>query len=72
MAEDADEPLPGLTLFITQRTADIGEDEEFEGVDERGPVSIKIPSKFWKVVIANSDSGIQAFAFVLEQDLSGV
>ena len=44
----------------------------FEGVDARGPVSVQIPSTFWKIVVANSDPGIQAFAFVLEQDLSGV
>lgn len=48
------------------------DDDVFEGVDDRGPVNVQIPSRFWKVVVANSDSGIQAFGFVLEQDLSGV
>lgn len=48
------------------------DDEVFEGVDARGSVSVQIPSRFWKVVIANADAGQQAFAFVLEQDLSGV
>lgn len=48
------------------------DDELFEGVDSRGPMSVRIPGKFWKIVVANSDAGIQAFAFVLEQDLSGV
>jgi len=48
------------------------DDEVFDGVDDRGPVSVQIPSKFWKIVVTNADAGIQAFAFVLEQDLSGV
>ena len=48
------------------------DDEAFEGVDARGSVSVQIPSRFWKIVIANADAGLQAFAFVLEQDLSGV
>lgn len=48
------------------------EDEEFEGVDQRGKVRIKVPSKFWKLVLAMKGNKLQAFAFILEQDLSGV
>ena len=48
------------------------DDRVFEGVDGRGPVSVQIPSKYWKVIVATSDDGLQAFAFVLEQDLSDV
>jgi endonuclease G len=48
------------------------DDEVFEGVDDRGPVKVQIPSKYWKVVVARSENGIQAFAFVLEQDLNNV
>jgi endonuclease G len=47
-------------------------DLSFEGVDERGDVSIQIPSRFWKIVVAEGDEGPQAFGFVLEQDLSDV
>ena len=48
------------------------DDEVFEGVDDRGPVEVQIPSKYWKVVVADSPAGIQSFAFVLEQDLTNV
>jgi endonuclease G, mitochondrial len=37
------------------------EDEEFEGLDERGPVKVKIPSRYWKVVVARDGQGVQAF-----------
>jgi endonuclease G len=48
------------------------DDEVFEGVDDRGAVEVQIPSKYWKVVVADSAAGIQSFAFVLEQDLTSV
>jgi endonuclease G len=35
-------------------------------------IRAKIPSRFWKVVIASIQDGIAAFGFVLEQDLSDV
>jgi endonuclease G len=47
-------------------------DRVFRGRDERGPVSVQIPRKFWKVVVANGDDGPRAYGFVLEQDLSDV
>lgn len=48
-------------------------DKNFEGVDVRGPVTVKIPSAFWKVVVAVTDAGeLQAFGFLLEQDLASV
>lgn len=47
-------------------------DRVFEGKDDRGPVRIQIPSRFWKIVVANNAAGLQAFAFLLEQDLSQV
>jgi endonuclease G len=50
-----------------------GNDRFFEGVDSRGPVRVRIPSAFWKVVVAvTPDNVLQAFGFLLEQDLSQV
>lgn len=48
------------------------EDDEFHGIDERGSVVIQIPRRYWKVVCANNDGQLEVFAFILEQDLSGV
>jgi endonuclease G len=47
-------------------------DEVFEGVDRHGKVQVKIPTRFWKMVVARLGTQLQAFAFVLEQDLSDV
>ncbi|MGH7551462.1 MAG: DNA/RNA non-specific endonuclease, partial [Longimicrobiales bacterium] len=56
--------LAGPLLRDTDRT--------FVGKDERGEVRIQIPSAYWKIVVARSGDKLQAFAFVLEQDLSNV
>jgi endonuclease G len=48
------------------------DDDVFEGVDERGPVSVQIPRRYWKIVFAKASGGLEAFAFILEQDLSDV
>lgn len=48
-------------------------DQYFHGLVKSGvPVSIQIPSKFWKVIVANNDGKPAAFGFVLDQDLSDV
>lgn len=47
-------------------------DLHFEGIDKRGEISIQIPSKFWKIVVASGEEGPEAFGFVLEQALSDV
>ncbi|MBN2613199.1 MAG: DNA/RNA non-specific endonuclease [Bacteroidales bacterium] len=47
-------------------------DRLFHGKDQAGPVTIRIPSAFWKIVVANSGNGLLAFAFILEQDLQNV
>lgn len=48
-------------------------DRVFVGKDERGPVRIQIPEAYWKIVVARTPAGeLQAFAFLLEQDLSAV
>jgi DNA/RNA endonuclease G (NUC1) len=59
-----------LSLFAGPVLDD--EDDVFEGVDDRGPVSVPIPRRYWKIVFANAGGALQAFAFILEQDLSDV
>jgi endonuclease G, mitochondrial len=47
------------------------EDRIFVGEDDSGPVQVQIPSRFFKVVVAHGQgTGLEAYAFVLEQDLS--
>lgn len=45
-------------------------DLTFTGRDDDGPVQVQVPSRFWKVVVARNDDGLQTYAFLLEQDLS--
>jgi DNA/RNA endonuclease G (NUC1) len=47
------------------------DDPLFRGVDDEGAVLVRIPRKFWKIVVARKGDGVETFAFVLEQDLSG-
>ncbi|MEI9423445.1 DNA/RNA non-specific endonuclease [Mesorhizobium sp. Cs1299R1N1] len=44
----------------------------FRGVDTEGKVVVAVPRKFWKVIVARKENRLQSFAFLLEQDLSGV
>jgi endonuclease G, mitochondrial len=46
-------------------------DRLFLGVDDEGPIRVPIPRQFWKIVVAPGDGGLQTFAFILDQDLSG-
>jgi DNA/RNA endonuclease G (NUC1) len=48
------------------------DDPLFAGVDDLGATKVRIPRKYWKVVVANSSDGLKLFAFVLDQDLSDV
>jgi endonuclease G, mitochondrial len=48
------------------------DDRVFRGVDDDGTIQVRIPRRFWKVVVARSGDELQAFAFILDQDLSGV
>ncbi len=48
------------------------DDTEFKGQGMAGDITVKIPSSYWKVIFTQTDSGIESFAFILEQDLSGV
>lgn len=46
------------------------DDPWFAGVDDLGAVRVQIPRRFWKVVVAVKAGRLQAFAFVLEQNLA--
>ena len=46
------------------------DDPVFRGVDDDGSVEVRIPRRFWKIVVARRDDELQTFAFVLEQDLA--
>ena len=46
------------------------DDPEFTGVDDLGGIKIRIPRKYWKVVVARDGDALKTFAFVLAQDLS--
>lgn len=49
------------------------DDEVFLGAGGgRNKIRAKIPSRFWKVIVANTADGLAAFGFVLEQDLAAV
>lgn len=48
------------------------DDPEFEGVDDRGRTTVRIPQTFWKVIVTRTSGQLQTFAFKLEQDLSAV
>lgn len=47
-------------------------DPVFEGRDLGGPVQIRIPRRYWKIVVAKAESGPQAYGFTLTQDLSAI
>jgi DNA/RNA endonuclease G (NUC1) len=59
-----------LSLFAGPVLSD--DDQTFVGVDDEGPVRVKIPSRFWKVVVAVEGDELRSFGFLLEQDLSDV
>ena len=48
-------------------------DRTFVGVGESGrQLRVRVPARYWKVVVAATADGIAAHGFVLEQDLSGL
>lgn len=48
------------------------DDPVFVGVDDDGQIQVKIPRAYWKVVVSRGSSGLEAFGFLLEQDLTQV
>ncbi|MDB5950119.1 MAG: hypothetical protein JWR65_1974 [Massilia sp.] len=60
-----------LSVFAGPVLAD--NDQIFVGAGDDGkPIRARIPSRFWKVIVAATTSGVAAFGFVLEQDLGEV
>lgn len=48
-------------------------DDTFVGrIDAGRTLRVRIPSRYWKVVVAATAEGIAAYGFVLEQDLTGI
>ncbi|MGH8681675.1 MAG: DNA/RNA non-specific endonuclease [Burkholderiales bacterium] len=48
------------------------DDPVFDGRDQRGPAQIRIPRRYWKIVVARGDPGPQVYGFTLTQDLSAI
>ena len=59
-----------LSIFAGPVLAD--DDPTFVGVGDEGAVRVQIPQQYWKVILAEEDGELRAFAFLLRQDLSGV
>jgi len=48
-------------------------DRPFKGKDENGDeLIVQIPSQFWKIVVADGPKGLEAYGFILKQDLKTV
>lgn len=48
------------------------QDRQFFGVGEQGPLVVRIPSSFWKIVVVKGEEGPRAYGFLLKQDLRNV
>jgi endonuclease G len=49
------------------------QDETFVGVGPGGrTLRVKVPARYWKVIVAKAAGGVVAYGFVLQQDLSAV
>lgn len=47
-------------------------DRWFRGRDDKGPVRIQIPNRYWKIVVSKGDDGPEAFGFVFKQDVRDI
>ncbi len=47
-------------------------DRSFKGIDNDGDVEVQIPESYWKLIVARKGGALQAFGFLLEQNLSDV
>jgi endonuclease G len=60
-----------LCVFAGPKLPD--KDETFVGYTAGSSrLRVKVPSRYWKVIVAQKGSGFMAYGFVLEHDLSGV
>lgn len=57
-------------VFAGPRFSD--DDPLFKGKDSHGTVQIRVPQKYWKIIVVRGNNGPEAYGFVLEQDLGGV
>ena len=48
------------------------DDPEFEGRDNVGAIKVRIPVRYWKLLVCVEDGALAAHGFVLKQDLSAV
>jgi DNA/RNA endonuclease G (NUC1) len=48
------------------------DDPIFDGRDQHGPAQIRIPRRYWKIVVAKGASGPEVYGFTLTQDLSAI
>lgn len=49
------------------------QDAYFHGLIKRGEeISVQIPTRYWKIIVANQDGRPAAFGFILDQDLADV
>ncbi|BCH32675.1 hypothetical protein MesoLjLc_46050 [Mesorhizobium sp. L-8-10] len=60
----------GLAVFAGPVLA--ADDPIFSGVDLQSPIAVRIPRRYWKLIVAAKDGRPQSFGFLLEQDLSAV
>jgi endonuclease G len=50
-----------------------GTDQVFHGVGDGGSrIRARIPTRFWKVIVARVEDGVAAYGFILDQDVSDV
>ena len=47
-------------------------DRMFSGKTAAGKVLVRVPKSFWKIIVVKGVAGLEAYGFVLEQDLSAV
>ena len=47
-------------------------DRWFRGVDESGPIRVRTPSRFWKIVVSKGDGRAAAYGFIFKQDVTEI
>lgn len=47
-------------------------DREFHGRDDFGDTRVKIPARYWKMIVTRDGAALKTHAYILEQDLSDV
>jgi endonuclease G, mitochondrial len=48
------------------------DDRLFSGKDDVGPVRVRIPEEYWKIVVVRSNGAFKAYGFVLAQDVDAI